>query len=385
MTRGRCVVFVPLIAFLCSLSVSVAWASCQVEREIAGEPALFVRHLSLDCSQAERVAQAVTAQEILQALKAGQGLSIRNAVVSGDLLLTQLPTVPVAAIVLPPSLLADLAQSLVTEVRVIRGPFMIRDSVMDGIMDTQFKPDMVEHRLLGDRVVIQGPVVFRGTTFTKDVDLSKTMFLGPVESDQARFLGDALFLSCIFDQPATFEKTAFAGSARYYQTVFHEPVTFLRAGFNGLTNFLSVTFKKEASFSRAYFKMGAGFSGSRFEGISDFSESLFEQNVFFSHAVFGADTYFQRATFRGEVNFSDAVFKAKDDFAKVFYQQAPNFTRAKFSASRSPIGLDNPVFLAAAAGALAVFLALLIAILKKQSEGGRDAPPNDARQEPRKQ
>ena len=361
MMRG---LLVPLVVLL-SLPGPVAWASCRVEREIAGEPGLFVRHVSSDCSKPERAAQAVQAAEVLQALKAGRGVSIRNAVVSGDLLLTQLPAAPVASVTLPDSVLADLSQSLVTEVRVIRGLFSIRDSVVDGILDTQLKPDMVEHRMLGDMVVIQGPVAFRGTTFTKTVDLSRTIFLGPVESDQAVFLGEALFLSCIFDKQATFEKTAFAGNTRYYQTVFHEPVTFLRAGFNGLTNFLSVTFRKESSFSRAYFKLGTGFSGSRFEGISDFSESLFEKNAFFTHAVFAADTYFRRATFRGEVNFSDADFKAKDDFSKVFYQQEPNFTRAKFAAPRSTVGFENPVLLAIVAGALAVFLIAFIVILKK--------------------
>ena len=361
MMRG---LLVPLVVLL-SLPGPVAWASCRVEREIAGEPGLFVRHVSSDCSKPERAAQAVQAAEVLQALKAGRGVSIRNAVVSGDLLLTQLPAAPVASVTLPDSVLADLSQSLVTEVRVIRGLFSIRDSVVDGILDTQLKPDMVEHRMLGDMVVIQGPVAFRGTTFTKTVDLSRTIFLGPVESDQAVFLGEALFLSCIFDKQATFEKTAFAGNTRYYQTVFHEPVTFLRAGFNGLTNFLSVTFRKESSFSRAYFKLGTGFSGSRFEGISDFSESLFEKNAFFTHAVFAADTYFRRATFRGEVNFSDADFRAKDDFSKVFYQQEPNFTRAKFAAPRSTVGFENPVLLAIVAGALAVFLIAFIVILKK--------------------
>ena len=361
MMRG---LLVPLVALL-SLPGTVAGASCQVAREIAGAPGLFVRHVSPECSKPERAAQAIPAAEILQALQAGKGVSIANAVVSGDLLLTQLPSVPLASVSLPPSVLADLAQSRVTEVRVIRGPFSIRDSIVDGMLDTQLKPDMVEHRMLDHMVVIQGPVAFRGTTFAKTVDLSRTIFLGPVESDEAVFLGEALFLSCVFDKKATFEKTAFAGNARYYRAVFHEPVTFLRAGFSGPANFLSVTFKKESSFSRAYFKVGAGFSGGRFEGISDFSESLFERNVFFPHAVFAADTYFRRATFRGEANFSDADFRAKDDFAKVFYQQEPDFTRAKFARPRSSVGFENPVLLAVVAGALAVFLAVFILILKK--------------------
>ena len=361
MMRGLLVALVVLLV----LPAAAAGASCTLEREIAGEPGLFVRHFSPACSKPERAAQAVQAADILQALKAGKGVSIKNAVVSGDLLLTQLPSVPLASVALTPSVLADLAQSRVAEVRVIRGPLSIRDSVVDGILDTQFKPDMVEHRMLGDMVVIQGPVVFRGTTFARTVDLSRTIFLGPVESDETVFPGDALFLTCIFDKKTTFEKTAFAGNTRYYQSVFHEPVTFLRAGFSGLTNFLSVTFRKESSFSRAYFKMGTGFSGSTFEGISDFSESLFDTSVFFTHAVFTADTYFRRATFRGEANFSDADFRGRDDFAKVFYQQEPNFTRARFASPRSSAGFENPVFLAIVAGALAVFFIAFIVILKK--------------------
>jgi len=358
--------FLPLLLALLQIApAATAWAACTVEQAVPGEPALFVRHFSPECTKAERAAQAVLAGEILEALKAGQGVSVRNGVVSGDLLLTRLPAVPLAAVSLPPSVLATMTGSSVTEVRVIRGPVVISNSIFDGLLDTQLKPDMVEHRMLGDVVVIQGLVTFRGTTFTKNVDLSRTIFLGPVDSSEAVFLGNAFFLTCIFDKAVSFEKTAFAGHTRYYQAVFHEPVTFLRAGFSGLTNFLSVTFKKESSFSRAYFKMGTGFSGSRFEGISDFSEAVFEKNVFFMHAVFAADTYFRRATFRGEVNFSDANFKAKDDFAKVFYQQEPNFTRAKFATPRSSTGFENPVFLAIVGAALLIFLIAFVVILKK--------------------
>ena len=353
------------LILLLLLPVSVVSAACTVEREEAGAPSLFVRHFSPDCSKMERANQAVPAVELLAALKAGQGLSLKNAIITGDLLLTQLPSVPVALLALPDRVLEGLAQARITEVRVIRGPLLIQDSLVEGVVDAQLKPDMIEHRLLDDKLVIQGPVTLTGTTFAKGVDLSHTVFLGPVDSSEAIYLGDALFLSCLFDQPVTFEKTAFAANTRYYQAVFHEPVTFLRAGFSGLTNFLSVTFKKEAGFSRAYFKMGTGFSGSRFEGISDFSEAVFEKAAFFTHAVFAADTYFRRATFRGEVNFTDTTFQGKDDFAKVFYQQEPNFTRATFATPRSSATLENPVFLAIVGAGLFLFLIAFIVILRK--------------------
>lgn len=344
---------------------AAASAACTVEREQANDVALFIRHFSPDCSKVERASQAIPAAEILAALKAGKGLSITNAVITGDMILTLLPSVRVGALSLPERVLAALGQAKVSEVRVIRGPMHIQNSIMDGIVDTQLKPDMVEHRMLGDMLVVQGPVTFRGTTFTQNVDLSGTVFLGPVDSSETIYLGDAFLLNCFFDKPVTFEKTAFAGNTRFYQTIFFEPVTFLRAGFSGLTNFLAVTFKKEAGFSRAYFKMGTGFSGSKFEGISDFSETVFEKAAFFAFTVFAADTYFRRGIFRGEVNFSDADFRGKDDFAKVFYQQEPNFSRAKFAMPRSSIGFENPVFLSIVGVALAAFFIAFIMILKR--------------------
>src|SRR3989475_12954116 len=114
-----------------------------VERALPGEPALFVRHFSSECTRADRAAQAVPAGEILEALKTGKGVSIQNGAVSGDLLLTRLPTVPLASVPLPPPVLATMAGSSVTEARVIRGPLMIRDSILDGFLATPIKADTV--------------------------------------------------------------------------------------------------------------------------------------------------------------------------------------------------------------------------------------------------
>ena len=341
-----------------------ASAACTVEREPVGSSSVFIRHWTSDCLKLDPTQHAIEATEILDAMSAGRGISVKNAVIRGNLLLTHLKAVPLTSHALPESVVAQLNQAGVTELRMIRGPFIIEDSVVDGLIDTQLKPDMTEHRVLGDRVVIQGLVSFNGTTFTKEVDLSRTVFLQAVDSSNTVYLGNAFFLSCVFTKRVTFEKTAFSSNARFYQTIFEDRVTFLRAGFNGLTNFLSTWFKREASFSRAYFKMGVGFSGSRFDGISDFSEALFEKAVFFSHTVFNADTYFRRATFRADVSFSDAVFRGKADFSKVFYREEPNFTRATFAAPRSSMGVESPVFLAIVGAALLIFFVAFVIILK---------------------
>jgi uncharacterized protein YjbI with pentapeptide repeats len=363
----RIVLSAVMMGLLCLAGVGDAPAkpACVVQREQPGQSQLFVRHLSGECSKADREAHAVHAVEVLEALKAGKGISLQNAFLTGSVLLTELPSVPVASLELTPTVLSRMSRARVSDVRVIRGPFMIQNSVVEGIIDTQLKPDLLEHRLLGDMVVIQGPVSFVGTTFVKDVDWSRTVFTDTVDSSGAIYLGDAFFLYCVFTKPTTFAKTAFSANTRFYQTVFAAPVTFLRAGFNGLTNFLSVSFQKEASFSRAYFKMGTGFSGSRFEGISDFSEAVFEKAAFFTSTVFAADAYFRRVTFRGDVNFSDAAFKGHADFAKVFYTEEPNFTRTVFASPRWTAGFENPVFLAVVTASLIVFFIVFVILLKR--------------------
>src|SRR5437764_14596557 len=121
--------FLILIVVLClGGPVMAAAAGCRMERDDPASPGLFVRHVSSDCSKAERTIQAVPAAEILEAMKAGKGISIRNAVVTGDLLLTRLPAVPLRSIPLPERVLSRLSQGRLPDVRVIQGALSIQES-----------------------------------------------------------------------------------------------------------------------------------------------------------------------------------------------------------------------------------------------------------------
>src|SRR3989454_10562139 len=113
-----------------------------VERALPGEPALFVRHFSSECTRADRAAQAVPAGEILEALKTGKGVSIQNGGGSGDLLLTRLLTVPLASVPLPPPVLATMAGSSLTEARVVRGPVVVREFIFSGFLYPPLQPEM---------------------------------------------------------------------------------------------------------------------------------------------------------------------------------------------------------------------------------------------------
>src|SRR3989442_12775752 len=68
--------FLPLLLALVQIApAATAWAACTVERSVPGEPALFVRHFSPECTKAERAAQAVPAGGNFEAVKAGEGVS----------------------------------------------------------------------------------------------------------------------------------------------------------------------------------------------------------------------------------------------------------------------------------------------------------------------
>jgi uncharacterized protein YjbI with pentapeptide repeats len=359
--------FLLLLSFSCLLflllfmtqSAAAFLEPCRIERSPAQETTVFKRHVAKACSDQDREAEAITAEELLTALKAAKTVDLAGVDVKGDVMLDRLPLVSRKTAELEPwpgPALPDRLQE--QTVRVIPGALSIRNSVVRGALAVNPKEGVL---------VLKGPVSMTGTRFERSVDFSRSIFLGPVDLSDAVILHEAFFIGAVFSQAARFEKTAFGVHSRFHRAIFKEPVTFLRAGFNGLAEFLEVTFEKDASFSRTYFKMGTGFSGSRFGGTLDFSEALFEREAFFAFTVFEGDAYFRRATFRADASFSDAEFKGIDDFSKAFFNSEPRFTGTRFSGThRTPGGLQDPRFFYAVAAAMLVFALLFILALRKR-------------------
>lgn len=353
MGRGAVLTVLAVCAWLNGWEVAQAQSACVLERERPDQPTLFVRHFGSECTEQDREAQAVKADEVFAALKNGKGVDIDGATISGDLFFDALPLVRAEVIPNQPFLLRDaLRAQQLTEVRRLAGPIVITHSVVRGTIGTRIKDGYV---------VVQGPVTLTGTTLERTADFSRMAFLGPVDCSEAVFLSQVFFIQALFAQPVRFEKTAFGPHSRFHRSAFAESVSFLRAGFNGLAEFLEVTFEKEASFSRTYFKMGTGFSGSRFGGILDFSEALFEREAFFTFTVFERDAYFRRSTFRGTADFSDAQFKGIDDFSKVMFDVQPSFARVKASGARPfPGSLQDPRMMYGIAAILALFTVVFL-------------------------
>src|SRR5881397_2532147 len=68
---------------------------CVIDRAPSGPAAPFLRHLGKDCSGRERDTHAVRAGEVLTALQEGNGVDLAGVVITGDLMLDELPFVAV--------------------------------------------------------------------------------------------------------------------------------------------------------------------------------------------------------------------------------------------------------------------------------------------------
>ena len=342
------------------LPLGAAASNCQVEVPASGPGVALTLHLSADCTEQEREAQAVDAAQLLQAFREGKGIDLSGVVVRGDLSLDMLPVGP-----LPPEL-EGMKELQGRDVRMIPGSMTIVNSVVRGA---------IRHGSAQGLLVVKGPVTFSGTRFEQLVDLSLAVFIQPVTLSGARFLQESYFVQGRFLRDLFAEKTSFGPHTRFHRSVFQGPVTFQQSRFNGLAEFLEVVFEKDVNLSRTYFKLGTGFSGSRFQGLADFSEVSFDREAFFTFTLFDGDADFRRATFRSTADFSDASFKGRDDFSKALFEKGSQFTSATRSATvQAPLGLENQTVQYAVILFLLVFGALLIVYRIRSAVTRRPSP-----------
>lgn len=363
---GRILTVVMVTFGLCGGASVVAGAACTVHEGTQGPQAPLTRHLGPECTEQERVAKAVTADELFSALEHGRAIDLSGVIVVGDLSLDRLPPAPAGSL---DSLSSSVRQALAGEdprdLRVVTAPISIRDSVVRGSIRTKAKKGAV--------VFVQA-LTMTGTTFERMLDLSRSAFVAEIDCSDAVFLREAFFIQSMFLSPVRFERTTFGTHSRFHRARFAEAVTFLRSGFNGLAEFLEVSFDREANFSRTYFKMGTGFSGSRFGGRLDFSEAVFEREVYFLFAIFDGDASFRRTAFRGHTDFSDAEFHGRHDFLKADFGREPEFqrTKSKDPLPRKQSRLLDPRYWYGMAASLLLF-ALVFRALRRRSPSERSS------------
>ncbi|MEQ1794832.1 MAG: pentapeptide repeat-containing protein [Nitrospira sp.] len=295
--------------------INVAEAGCTVEASPSGKPGPFMKHLSADCTNAERAVNAVSAASVMKALAQGQPVDLTGVVLQGDLIFDQLP---VRKSQIPKGLTPEQQTALSAmndeEQRSVAGNLTIRDSIVEGAL---------RHRSAKGTLEFEGTVDFHGTRFKDGVDLSRSVFQRPLMLDGAVFERESYFVQGHFTQGLRCADTKFGLHTRFHRSVFRGPVDCQGSLFDGMAEFLEIVCEAPVNLERARFGSGTGFSGAQFKKLANFSEAIFSKEAFFAFTVFSGEARFAGAQFLQTADFSNADFKRGDDLAKVRFDQKP--------------------------------------------------------------
>lgn len=332
---------------------------CRVEE--GTDPRVMVRELRGTCSEEDRQALAVSADDVLAALQQGSGVVLKGVVLAGDLPLDRLGLQPFEpGLVKHPAIVERIQAERVSEVRIIHGPFMLEDVEVQGILATNL--------IKSGYIVVRGPVSLRGSTIQRSMDLSRTVFMERADFSDMRVGHEGFFIRAMFAKDADFTRTVFGTHSRFHQARFLGKAVFTGARFEGLAELLEVSFEEDAGFARTRFFQGAGFSGSRFHKMLDLSGSRFDREVYFRFTEFRGHTDFHRALFRNTVDFTEARFQDEVDFREAVFEQPgllAGIDLPESGGKGGPTGQDRDFFILLAI--LAVLWLLLLAMWKKKS------------------
>jgi hypothetical protein len=322
------------------------------ERKIESLPTIFRRSFPADCDDATKDMQAVSAEEILGALRSGMQVEIKNAVIRGPLTLRSMviePEISIEATRLTHRVDCSYAEfkkplsfktSVFEKDVIFAGSTIGKDILLEAAICKE-KADFNEFRLIGNLkatgAVFEGEAdlcsarigsaaEFINAMFKKNANFNGAQIEGAAFFDNAKFEGEADFGSARVGSAAVFTNTTFKQNAIFNGTrmdrgAFFNPATFedeadftvARIGMNA--NFKNAVFKKNANFNGSQIDGSAHFSPAKFEGdaifggtrigrSAVFTNAIFEQRAIFSSARIEKDTFFNFAMFKGDVSFS---------------------------------------------------------------------------------
>jgi uncharacterized protein YjbI with pentapeptide repeats len=309
-----------LLAWLDVNSAGPARAACLVESaDVQSGP--LKKHVSGDCTDAEREVHAVEGRAIIKAIIKRRPIDLAGVVIRGELLFDRLPVQVVRTPkALPPDQREALREMNAGEVRTVTAPVRIRDSILRGAM---------RHASRKGTLQFEGPVDFHGTRFTNGVDLSRSVFLHAMDLSAATFEREAYWIQGQFGAGLNCAATRFGPHTRFHRSVFRGPVDCTGALFDGIVEFLEAEFEEDATFAGARFGLGTGFSGSRFARRVSFADAIFSREAFFTFTRFEAESKFSGAQFLSAADFSNAEFKRIDDLAHARFDRPALFKNAR--------------------------------------------------------
>jgi uncharacterized protein YjbI with pentapeptide repeats len=264
-------------------------------------PDLFKSVLPDDCSDEDKERHSIEAKKVVNALKSGKDVEIRNAVIEGDFIL---------------------------ESEIIKGTVTIERTNFRDPVDCSYTT--FKHLLNLNGSTFEADADFYWATFKKGVSFKKSTFeKGKADFGRTRIEGDAGFTEAVFEQMVIFNGTQIEGAAFFGTTTFKGKAIFTGAQIGNQAIFDGAIFKQRVSFNGAQIEKSAFFRPATFEGKvrpvafegetdfmssrvvcnAEFTLAQFKEKVFFIGALFKADILFDGTVFEKDVNFQNTSFR----------------------------------------------------------------------------
>ena len=264
-----------------------------------------------DCNDEDKEANAIAAEEVVEAIKDGKVVEIINAVIEGTLMLKSV---------------------------IVEGEVTIEWTKVKGSVDCSYAT--FRQVLSLKHSTFETDVNFTAAIVDKDIFLKEAAFLGAANFFDLTVEGVFYSNSTTFTEVAFFNSTTFKKGILFRGSIFKGGADFISARIGGDAVFVEGTFKHRAIFNGAQIEGGAFFDQATFVGEADFglarigenaefTEGTFEQRAIFNSAHIEENTFFNSATFKGEANFVGARI-GNAEFTEAVFAGNVNFMSTSF-------------------------------------------------------
>lgn len=223
----------------------------------------------------------VNASEIIAKINRGEAVSYKNAVVVGDLDLTQLQNRKVVN-------KSDNQYSTTEYLSTVTVPLAFEDCTFKGDVLAYFNPDMEGIKVLSKN---------------KKNEVYNTDFERAVRFENCEFEGASAFKYSKFKEEASFAGSRFKKEANFKYSKFSRDADFANTSYSSEANFKYTDLPRMASFRGAFFNREANFKYTKFGRDADFSRASFRGLANFKYTKVSDKLIFEKATFDGGDDF----------------------------------------------------------------------------------
>ncbi len=244
---------------------------------------LFLLLLALGSAEASRAQSAVNAADIIVRINRNEPVSYQNAVISGDLDLTELANKR-------PNDRSNWGG---------QGSYLSTVTVPVTFKNCTFSGNVIAYKnTVASRNKENGLLNMGNDGITSTAD-----FAEPVTFEQCVFEKDAAFKYTTFRRQAAFVGNTFKNTALFKYTRFGESANFSGSSFGEYADFKYAKFNTESDFRNARFNGSADFKYTTFDEKADFGRARFARNADFKYTDLPRGTRFNETEFSGPVDF----------------------------------------------------------------------------------